>query len=64
MDGRTSIVIAHRLTTVEKCTRLVVLEGGRVVEDGRPQELKNREGGFFANLHAGMRKQDSPGKDE
>jgi len=34
MDGRTSIVIAHRLTTVEKCSRIVVLENGKVKEDG------------------------------
>jgi len=34
MDGRTSIVIAHRLTTVEKCSRIVVLKGGVVEEDG------------------------------
>jgi ABC-type multidrug transport system fused ATPase/permease subunit len=50
MDNRTSIVIAHRLTTVEKCSRLVVIEDGRVVEEGAPNELKKVEGGFFANL--------------
>jgi ATP-binding cassette subfamily B protein len=41
MVNRTSIVIAHRLTTVEKCTRIVVLEGGKVVEEGRFTDLKN-----------------------
>lgn len=56
MDNRTSIVIAHRLTTVEKCSRLVVIEDGRVVEDGAPLELKAKQGGHFANLSAGMRK--------
>jgi len=35
MQGRTSIVIAHRLTTVVKCSRIVVLEDGRVVEEGK-----------------------------
>ena len=34
MVGRTSIVIAHRLTTVEKCSRVVVLEHGKVAEEG------------------------------
>jgi len=34
MGGRTSIVIAHRLTTVEKCSRVVVIEDGRVIEEG------------------------------
>jgi len=47
MKDRTSIVIAHRLTTVEKCSRIVVIEGGKVVEDGRPDDLKHKEDGFF-----------------
>lgn len=57
MDGRTSIVIAHRLTTVEKCTRVVVIEEGKVVEEGKFADLKNQEGGFFNQLAAGMSKQ-------
>jgi len=35
MGGRTSIVIAHRLTTVEKCSRIVVIEDGKVAEEGK-----------------------------
>jgi ABC-type multidrug transport system fused ATPase/permease subunit len=62
MDGRTSIVIAHRLTTVEKCTRVVVIENGKVVEEGKFNELKNQEGGFFHNLAAGMATQGQPKK--
>jgi ABC-type multidrug transport system fused ATPase/permease subunit len=58
MVNRTSIVIAHRLTTVEKCSRIVVIEDGKVVEEGKFTELKNMEGGFFSNLAAGMRKQE------
>lgn len=54
MNGRTSLVIAHRLTTVEKCTRVVVIEDGKVVESGKFSDLKNQEGGFFHNLAAGM----------
>lgn len=34
MKDRTSIVIAHRLSTVEKCDRILVLEGGRLIEEG------------------------------
>ena len=34
MRDRTSIVIAHRLSTVEKCDRIMVLESGRLVEEG------------------------------
>ena len=40
MKDRTSIVIAHRLSTVEKCDRILVLESGRLVEEGGFQELK------------------------
>jgi len=54
MVGRTSIVIAHRLTTVEKCNRVVVIEDGKIVEEGKFSDLKNQEGGFFAHLAAGM----------
>jgi len=47
MDQQTSIVIAHRLTTVEKCSRVVVLENGVVVEDGNFKSLQQQEGGYF-----------------
>jgi ATP-binding cassette subfamily B protein len=58
MVNRTSIVIAHRLTTVEKCNRIVVIEDGKVVEEGKFNELKNMEGGFFSSLAAGMKKEE------
>lgn len=48
MKDRTSIVIAHRLSTVEKCDRVVVLESGVLVEEGKFSELKTKEGGYFA----------------
>ena len=48
MKGRTSIVIAHRLSTVEKCDRILVLENGQLIEDGGFDELKGRDGGYFA----------------
>ena len=55
MVGRTSIVIAHRLTTVEKCSRVVVIENGVVAEDGTFNDLQNNEGGHFANLVKGLK---------
>ena len=58
MDNRTSIVVAHRLTTVEKCSRLAVIEDGKIIEEGSFKELTSKENGFFANLAAGMRKQE------
>ena len=56
MVGRTSIVIVHRLTTVEKCDRIVVLEEGRVDEDGKFNDLKQAEGGYFAHMIEKMAK--------
>ena len=53
MKDRTSIVIAHRLSTVEKCSRVVVLEEGRLVEEGKFSELKQRGHGKFAHLSSG-----------
>lgn len=48
---RTSLVIAHRLSTVHVADRVLVLEHGRIVEDGAPDELIGRTGGRYAALH-------------
>jgi ATP-binding cassette, subfamily B, bacterial len=47
---RTALIIAHRLSTVEIADRVLVLEGGRIVEDGSPADLV-RDGGDYAGLH-------------
>ena len=47
--GCTRIVIAHRLSTIRHCDRILVLDGGKIVEDGTYDELIDR-GGFFAEL--------------
>jgi ATP-binding cassette subfamily B protein len=51
MAGRTTIVIAHRLSTVRRADRILVFEDGRVVEEGRHADLVAM-GGAYARLHA------------
>ncbi|HLH91076.1 MAG TPA: glucan ABC transporter ATP-binding protein/ permease, partial [Xanthobacteraceae bacterium] len=46
MKGRTTFVIAHRLSTVKKATRIVLFEAGRIVESGTFDELVAAEGAF------------------
>jgi ABC-type multidrug transport system fused ATPase/permease subunit len=50
MAGRTTFVIAHRLSTVRRADVILVLDGGRIVERGTFAELVAR-GGHFARLH-------------
>jgi ATP-binding cassette subfamily B protein len=54
LKGRTAVVIAHRLSTVEIADRVLVMEKGRIVEDGSPAELIGGEG-RFADLHRAWR---------
>jgi subfamily B ATP-binding cassette protein MsbA len=59
MLGRTTIVIAHRLTTVERADRILVLDRGRIVEDGTHTELMSREA-LYWRLYTRAFKDDRP----
>ena len=54
LAGRTALIIAHRLSTVEIADRVLVIDDGRIVEDGPPGQLLTRGGEYFA-LHASWR---------
>ena len=50
LANKTVLVIAHRMRTVEAADKIVVLDEGRVVESGKPEELLARENGFFRHM--------------
>jgi len=51
MKGRTTFIIAHRLSTVRRVDRIFVIDGGRIVETGTQRELLV-SGGTYERLHA------------
>ena len=50
-EGKTAIIIAHRLVTVQKADRIIVMDNGKIVEIGSHENLLQIEGGFYQNLH-------------
>jgi len=57
MQGRTTLVIAHRLSTVESADVIIVMDQGRIIEQGRHQELLAREG-LYADLYGAQFQED------
>ena len=50
MEGRTSIIIAHRLATIRNVDRIYVLENGKIVEEGNHEQLSQLENGVYSHL--------------
>ncbi len=49
--GRTSIIIAHRLATIKKADKIIVMDSGNIVEQGTHDELLKKENGYYKNLY-------------
>jgi ABC-type multidrug transport system fused ATPase/permease subunit len=50
MEGRTSFIVAHRLSTIRNASRILVIDQGQVTESGTHEELIALENGMYANL--------------
>ena len=50
-EGRTSIVIAHRLATIKKADKILVMDAGHIVEQGTHDSLLQKENGYYKNLY-------------
>jgi len=57
MEGRTSLIIAHRLSTIKHCDRILVINRGRIVEDGSHHELMKKQCAYYKLYTRQLREQ-------
>jgi ATP-binding cassette subfamily B protein len=50
MEGKTTLVIAHRLSTIQHMDRIIVLDKGKIVEEGSHSQLLKKKNGLYARL--------------
>ena len=50
--GTTTVIVSHRLGALRHADRIIVVDGGRVTEDGAFDELRQKRGGYIAGMHA------------
>ena len=50
MEGRTSFIVAHRLSTIKEADRILVMKDGNIIEQGNHEELLKKQG-FYAQLY-------------
>ena len=51
MEGRTSFIVAHRLSTIQEADVILVMKDGNIIEQGNHETLLKKENGFYANLY-------------
>ena len=50
MEGRTTFIVAHRLSTIREADRILVMKDGKIIEQGKHEELLSK-GGFYKKLY-------------